>query len=57
MTLHNEWVNSEIKEEIRKYLETNENITTKIKYVPEFNDEICLTDLAFLVDLSAHLMS
>ena len=30
MLLNNEWVNNEIKEEIKKYLETNENenITT-----------------------------
>ena len=25
MLLNNEWVNNEIKEEIKKYLETNEN--------------------------------
>ena len=25
MLLHNEWVNNEIKEEIKKFLETNEN--------------------------------
>ena len=31
MLLNNEWVNNEIKEEIKKYLETNENehITTQ----------------------------
>ena len=28
MLLNNEWVNNEIKEEIKRYLETNENDTT-----------------------------
>ena len=28
MLLNNEWVNNEIKEEIKRYLETNENNTT-----------------------------
>ena len=28
MLLNNEWVNNEIKEEIRRYLETNENENT-----------------------------
>ena len=27
MLLNNDWVNEEIKEEIKKYLETNENAT------------------------------
>ena len=31
MLLNNEWVNNEIKEEIKKYLETNENEQTKIQ--------------------------
>ena len=30
MLLNNEWVNKEIKEEIKRYLETNENEDTKI---------------------------
>ena len=29
MLLNNEWVNNEIKEEIKRYLETNENENTK----------------------------
>ena len=28
MLLNNEWVNNEIKEEIKRYLETNENENT-----------------------------
>ena len=31
MLLNNEWVNNEIKEEIKRYLETNENEDTKIQ--------------------------
>ena len=31
MLLNNEWVNNEIKEEIKKYLETNENENTTIQ--------------------------
>ena len=30
MLLKNQWVNEETKEEVRKYLETNENGNTKI---------------------------
>ena len=30
MLLHNEWVNNEINEEIKRYLETNENENTTI---------------------------
>ena len=30
MLLNNEWVNNEIKEEIKRYLETNENENTTI---------------------------
>ena len=30
MLLNNQWVNEEIKEEIKKYLETNENETMMI---------------------------
>ena len=35
MLLNNEWVNDEIKEEIKRYLETNKNeaINNSIKYV------------------------
>ena len=28
MLLNNQWINKEIKEEIKKYLETNENVNT-----------------------------
>ena len=31
MLLKNQWVNDEIKEEIRKYLETNENGNTTLQ--------------------------
>ena len=31
MLLNNEWVNNEIKEEIKRYLETNENENTTIQ--------------------------
>ena len=31
MLLNNEWITEEIKEEIRKYLETNENESTMIQ--------------------------
>ena len=31
MLLNNKWVNSEIKEEIKRYLETNENENTTIQ--------------------------
>ena len=31
MLLNNEWVNNEIKEEIKKFLETNENETLQSK--------------------------
>ena len=31
MLLNNEWVNNEIKEEIKKFLETNENELTTIQ--------------------------
>ena len=31
MLLNNEWVNNEIKEEIKRYLETNENKDTTIQ--------------------------
>ena len=31
MLLHNEWVNNEINEEIKRYLETNENEDTTIQ--------------------------
>ena len=31
LLLNNEWVNNEIKEEIKRYLETNENEETTIK--------------------------
>ena len=31
MLLNNEWVNNEIKEEIKRYLETNENEVTKVQ--------------------------
>ena len=31
MLLNNEWVNNEIKEEIKRYLETNENEDTTIQ--------------------------
>ena len=31
MLLNNEWVNQEIKEEIRKYMETNENKNTTVQ--------------------------
>ena len=31
MSLNNEWVNNEIKEEIKRQLETNENENTTIK--------------------------
>ena len=31
MLFNNEWVNNEIKEEIRRYLETNENEDTTIQ--------------------------
>ena len=31
--LNNEWVNQKIKEEIKKYLETNENKNTIIQYL------------------------
>ena len=31
MLLNNEWVNSEIKEEIKKFLETNENESKQFK--------------------------
>ena len=32
MLLNNEWVNNEIKEEIKSYLETNENEHTTTQY-------------------------
>ena len=32
MLLNNEWVNNEIKEEIKRYLETNENENTTTKF-------------------------
>ena len=31
MLLNNEWINQEIKEEIRKYMETNENENTMVQ--------------------------
>ena len=31
MLLHNQWITKEIKEEIQKYLETNENESTSIQ--------------------------
>ena len=31
MLLHNQWITEEIKEEIKKYLETNENENTKVQ--------------------------
>ena len=31
MILHNEWVNNEIKEEIRRYIEANKNEDTTIQ--------------------------
>ena len=31
MLLNNEWMNNEIKEEIKKFLETNENALTRVQ--------------------------
>ena len=37
MLLNNEWVNNEIKEEIKKFLETNENKHTTAQKLGEVN--------------------
>ena len=33
MLLNNQWITEEIKEEIKKYLETNENENTMVQYL------------------------
>ena len=35
MLLNNQWITEEIKEEIKKFLETNENRNTLIQYPPD----------------------
>ena len=35
MLLNNEWVNNEIKEEIKKFLETNDSSMIFVKNIPQ----------------------
>ena len=40
MFLNNEWVNNKIKEETKRYLETNENERTTIQYVGHWESNL-----------------